>query len=1359
MLRKVVLYWLLLFAPFLAIRAQEVSDTLVTYTAQVVEDETGEALPLVGVYVSNDNTTLTNFDGEFSIKAHPNDTIRLTCVGRKTLYMRASKLPAAVRMSMLEGTLSEVTIKAVEGTLIQASRQMQKAYNRRNGKTARYFYRQTSVISDKQDIVEAFIRANSAVNLRNIEFLSGRHGKMSKDEWEKTIFSYMNLHHVLEIGAMTMEVPFWSGLLCPLMPPYFGVAQYQKIYDITMEEVNSDDQKLYRITLRLRPEIKYRLPYMEGTLYVERGSLRTLAFDGKIKNVVLIFKRSELESSLRVPIEPDLHIDYRYDHGYPEVAALSMQSAFDNFQTRSMMFNMGDQEQIKGKKGTRAKENMITSIGEAGYDSVFWAQNEVIKRTAEEQRIADGVVAQNQGRLDSLNQIRAAMPPLDRLADRLKRFGNVIPQEKVFLHMDNTCYFLGDTIWFAAYTRSTLSDKPSRISRVLYVELLNHDGFLVERKLVEMKNGRGSGYFALPDTLYSGYFELRAYTRWQLNWGQTEHFHTWATEYWFYNRAMAKDFFRDYEKLYSRVFPVYDKPKEEGDFYRDMTLRPLRRYFKTAPKPSELRLSLFPEGGNLVAGVPCNVAFEAAMSDGEVRDGELQLLSGDTLVTKAVTENRGRGSFTFTPVEGKKYQAVFATADGKNAKQTIKAVKPEGVALHVCREDTTWQFTLNIRGKAAQQPLGLTIMCEGRLKDFRTIEAGTDNLQFSIPTTLLDVGVNQVSVFDSIGHIYADRLFFAAHDSLICPTLSISGQKEYYEPFELVTLGLQSSEPGSSTVSLAVRDSKTQDNTFDTGNILTEMLLASEIKGFVPHPEWFFESNDQEHQRALDLLMLTQGWRRFNWQDMAVAGAWDITHPAEHTQIVTGTVNRYWIQTEESEEPEDVTEQNNQEIPSGNPADGVPTPLAMPNEYGKWNMAWNMNDIYQNRSNIGAISDTHNGIYSMQGRSWQDNDYNALNYRTSNNYRQRMRERDFLAMRRYTEQGNLKKEVRVHAEFTNPADRKDYVVGEVETKQGTFRIDLPYFYGDCVFFLAASDTTKWHRKLDGLKKRKPYQWVKIDQQTDYDKLAKRLPDLPEYYVRLNFPYPRWVKPYTYYQVHNAPVSEKGESKPQLLTDGTHMLDQITVRARHGGLRSVDYTKPAYVIDAYEAANMAMDAGLIEYVNSFSEASIAAAAALVSDMGMYRHYNVEVSQDSHYGRDLPPIEAARYDMLTYIDKLYIYTDYSPRREGDERYEASNQPPVRIDLRTYPNWEQRVNYRDRRYILHGYAYQEDFYNPDYHRNPPSEGQKDYRRTLYWNPDLQLNEQGQARIRFFNNSQQTRLQVEAEGIAPGGTLLFNR
>ena len=340
----------------------------------------------------------------------------------------------------------------------------------------------------------------------------------------------------------------------------------------------------------------------------------------------------------------------------------------------------------------------------------------------------------------------SAASRLDSLAQRLRLFGERIPQEKVYVHMDNTGYFLGDTIWFAAYTRRTNSDRPSKISRVLYAELWNHDGYLVERKLVEMIDGRGRGFFALPDTLYSGYFELRAYTRWQLNWGQTEHFHPWTRENYFYNRAMAQDFYRDYEKLYSRVFPVYDKPKVEGDFYKDMTFRPLRRYFSSAPPPPELRLSLFPEGGNLVAGVPCRMAFEAATSEGEVREGTLSLqIKNEKIKIKnelgkevdfVRTENRGRGTFTFTPEDGQNYEVVFTADDEgtkknydkkekqtpKQVKQTIKDVQPNGVSLQVNHTSEGIVADIRVCGVTVQQTLGVTVMHQGVLEHFQPLE-------------------------------------------------------------------------------------------------------------------------------------------------------------------------------------------------------------------------------------------------------------------------------------------------------------------------------------------------------------------------------------------------------------------------------------------------------------------------------------------------------------------------------------------------------------------------------------------------------------------------------------------------------------
>ncbi len=1487
-----------------------------TYSARIVDAETGEPLPLVSIYLSEEQGTLTNFDGEFSIAAQADDMLRITCIGRKSLSVRAGNLTAltdslasqqltVLQMQMLASTLSEVTVSAVEGTLLEIARRMEKAYGRRKYKEAQYFYRQTSLLTRKQDIAEAFISAKSAVNLRDLKFLTGRHGLLSKAAWTQSAIEDMNLHHVLELGPQTKDAAFWHSLITPLptREPSINLGSYvgkqpgraieylQEHYIITIDEMDGEDQQLYRIGLRRREDEKMKESIMTGTLYVDRPTLSVLAFDGQVENMMIRFGKGELRSATTVPVNLEFHIDYRYDHKYPEVADLSMQARWGDFQTRTLLFNVEGQKHLKRKKGTHARENMLSSIAKVGYDSTFWANNEVVKRTAEEAAIAAGTVDRQQARIDSAAAAQAALPPLERLADRLTRFGQAIPQEKVYVHMDNTSYFLGDTIWFAAYTRRTNNDTPSRISRVLYCELWNHDGYLVERKLVEMKEGKGRGFFALPDTLYSGYFELRAYTRWQLNWGQTEHYHTWPTEYWFYNKAMAKDFFRDYEKLYSRVFPVYDKPKQQGEFYRDMTLRPLRRYFKSEPKPAELRLSLFPEGGNLVAGVPCRVAFEAATSEGEVREGFVSLReknergksekgkkergkseraknervkneraqnesgkNGKCLMKNergeevefVETENRGRGTFIFTPEEGKKYEVVFRptplTSPSEGGKpspsvplptkeeqkewvtQEIKDVKAEGVSLQADLDSLTgqWIFTIHAAGQAAQQPLGLTVMHEGQVELFEQthphpVMEGSGHHLTAEEISVSQIhytplphkegqgggsGIRQVTVFDSIGHIYADRLFFVTRPELAQPTLMLSGLKEQYQPYEPVELDITSAHlmPGQ-TISLAVRDAALQDYTFDSGNILTEMLLASEIKGFVPQPEYFFEADDTEHRRALDLLMLTQGWRRFNWQDMAIKGSWDITHPAEHTQMVTGTVNRYWLydieDTYQDVQPNEghltlATDLFGRTIHMGNgdpvtffSYDGAATPVNQLGAFGRQNMAWNLNNIFENRSRIGAIADTRSGVFSTQGSSWMNTDYNVLSYRTAKQYREKQKQHDLMAARRYLETGSIKKEVRVHAEFIDPLDNDDFIVGETQTQKGRFQIDLPRFEGECVFFLGASDTTKWHKKWDGFKKRKPHSWVNPDSYTEYDAMSGALPDMPEFYVRLNFPYPRWVKPYSFYQVHNAllpsdqPLSlsspqpslvsgsfpavpsaagATSSSKRHLLTDGTSLLDEVTIRTRRGGLRRLDYSKPAYVLDAYDALNLALDAGLLDNANSAYSTAAATARTLIGDMGMFRHYGMSVSEDSRPGLNRGPLDQLRYDMLSFIDKFYIYTDYSPRREGDERFEQDNQPEVRVDMRRYPDGTQRVTYRDRRYILPGFAYQEDFYHPDYQRTPPTEATKDYRRTLYWNPDLQLDDNGRAHIRLFTGSRPATLNVDAAGQTADGGLLFN-
>lgn len=159
---------------------------------------------------------------------------------------------------------------------------------------------------------------------------------------------------------------------------------------------------------------------------------------------------------------------------------------------------------------------MLDAVDRAGYDATLWQQT-YVRRTEEEERIVresgdegDSTVTSKDGKEGG--ELKGVAGSSDEegdfhpLVERLRAFGRTIPQEKVFVHMDNTCYQLGDTIWFSAYTRRTDSGKPSDVSGVLYVELYGQDGYLVERKLVQMRQGRGDGFFALDKPIqYAGY--------------------------------------------------------------------------------------------------------------------------------------------------------------------------------------------------------------------------------------------------------------------------------------------------------------------------------------------------------------------------------------------------------------------------------------------------------------------------------------------------------------------------------------------------------------------------------------------------------------------------------------------------------------------------------------------------------------------------------------------------------------------------------------------------------------------------------------------------------------------------------------
>ena len=928
---------------------------------------------------------------------------------------------------------------------------------------------------------------------------------------------------------------------------------------------------------------------------------------------------------------------------------------------------------------------------------------------------------------------------LEGWANRLETFGKSIPQEQVFVHMDNTCYFLGDTIYYKAYVRRGDTGTPSRLSGVLYAELLNQDGYLVERQQLELRNGQVHGSFVLPDTLYGGYYELRAYTRWQLNWGITEHPHNKVSEQWFFNKRMAKEFYRDYEKLYSRVFPVFDKPDVPGDFYHEMTLRPLRRQSKideTSPTP---KLQLFPEGGNLVAGVPNRIAFEATSNEGLHLDGKVTVADGSgNVVAEADVEQRGRGSFVFTPQSGKTYSVTYAGKKG-TAKEKLPSPDVDGVALQV-QNNGVGNRTVELRmaGAAASEPLGMTVMHNGVMIDFQTVPAGT-SATLTLDEAKLKTGVCQVTIYNNVGRVYADRLFFCRKDDFAPSNLRFGGLgKQPAEPFAPVSFAVEGGSPGA-TVSVSVCDATHSEYLYDNGNILTEMLLSSEIRGFVENPGYFFEKDDDEHRRALDLLLMIQGWRRYDWHTMTMPGAFVLNHKPEQTPLFVGEVNSYMASEQES-----LFADNFQSVSAGSAT------FESVSVTGEQQVATNMDSDTKEAEDGGSVT--------------------ASRQLTETTGPEVTTPRDELA--RFSQgEKSLKHELLVRARFAKPGAEQG-IDGEMLTDRHTFSIPSPRFYEGCIFHLAASDSTKW-------KKGKSHVWEYPSTDRN-DKL-----NYPEFYVRLRPFFPRFVKPYNWYQCHLAPAPKGSAISQEWVMDGSRLLDEVTVRVKRARLGRFDPTKPAYVIDAYEAFNEVCDAGFCPGIYyGYNRFVRDISRTFIGDMNLSRDYVLEHRLDgkkesnksvSEMNRTTiggatsggMPIETfnissqtkEKYNLLKNLGKVYIYTDYSPRREGNSLYDGEDIPTVSVSLHLIDNNDtHRSTSRDRRYILPGFSAPEEFYQPDYSNKPLPEV-KDYRRTLYWNPDLKLDENGRAEIRFYGNGRQTHLGVSAEGLANDGTLLTGK
>ena len=425
--------------------------------------------------------------------------------------------------------------------------------------------------------------------------------------------------------------------------------------------------------------------------------------------------------------------------------------------------------------------------------------------------------------------------------NQAQTFANNFPREKAYLHFDNTSYYVGDTIWFKAYVTLAEQQTFSQISRPLYVELVDQTGHIADKQIIKLTQGEGNGQFILPPSMLSGYYEVRAYTRWMLAFNEPQYF--------------------------SRTFPIYQLTNSDK-LERSITTYELSSSMENRPSETEEKLNVrfFPEGGQLVEGVTSQVAFKAeSKNEGNIElSGTIYTKEGAE-ITSFETLHDGMGRFEYTPSA----QPAIAKVDfqGKKYEFTLPQALPNGYVLSTVSNAGALLVRVFCNAATPQDTLAVFISHQGRPYVHQLISCRSDAPQeFILPTRKLPAGVLQVSLINRAGNTLCERFVFANPRAPL--QISTKRLKEVYAPYAPIRCELQiknaKGEPVSGELSVSIRDGVRSDYLEYDNNIFTDLLLTSDLKGYIHQPGYYFASPSPRKQTELDVLLMVHGWRKYD---------------------------------------------------------------------------------------------------------------------------------------------------------------------------------------------------------------------------------------------------------------------------------------------------------------------------------------------------------------------------------------------------------------------------------------------------------------------------------------------------------------
>ncbi|HRH58938.1 MAG TPA: hypothetical protein PL045_00070, partial [Chitinophagaceae bacterium] len=395
-------------------------------------------------------------------------------------------------------------------------------------------------------------------------------------------------------------------------------------------------------------------------------------------------------------------------------------------------------------------------------------------------------------------------------------------REKVFVHTDKTFYLAGENIWFKVYCMDAFFHKPSPISKIVYVEIISKEDKPLLQAKIALDSGSGTGSFILPSFAASGNYMLRAYTSFMKN---------GDADFYYHQQLTIVNTFKSAAAEINEAKPAYD-------------------------------VQFFPEAGNMVEGIPSKIAFKVTDASGNGVDCSGAITDeSNQVITNFQSLKFGMGNFMLTPVKGASYKATIKIGDAAIEKQLPQAYT-NGYTMAVTKTGNE-QILVNVKSNitAANNAVYLFVHAGNAVASVQSSNIINGSASFIIDAGKLSEGISHITLFNADRKPLCERLYFKKPAEQLHITLQ--SDKQEYEKRKSVNIKVSASESNADmSMSVFMIDSL---QPLQYNDIFSYTMLTSELKGKIESPEYYFQNDSDD---AADNLMLTQGWRRFKWEDV-----------------------------------------------------------------------------------------------------------------------------------------------------------------------------------------------------------------------------------------------------------------------------------------------------------------------------------------------------------------------------------------------------------------------------------------------------------------------------------------------------------